>query len=394
MKSFKNVTEAQEVGDCPCGSESPEELRTKMKKGKPEIVKEGEANYGGDYQAMVLRVKEKARQQAERKKQQDKEKAKDATDPNSDRFTSGPSEKPFKNPSIVKANESVVEEGVVGVVKKVWKAISDFDSSSPKYDGNTRRRQEQRKRLEAKKPVRESYNDNRYGFKRKEREDDEYHTPDPVGQTHKVGFHVSKDGEEKHHRTVTFTNSTKTAVEAKTVAKAHLQSKGYTIHEETMHEAKDEQEYGYEGDMAMNQLETVIRHATYLKDMMKPDTDLPEWVQSKITLATDYLQTACDYMTSEMKESVKDDTPPFDGPYKKTPKVVTDKSGAKHDPMSRARDLARMAAKRQSGLKKESLDESRKAEIVKEIMKGKKKQTAEKFEPNPELQSTVVKSDN
>ena len=72
-------------------------------------------------------------------------------------------------------------------------------------------------------------------------------------------------------------------------------------------EAKDEEEYGYEGDMAMNQLETVIRHATYLKDMMKPDTDLPEWVQSKITLATDYLQTACDYMTSEMKEEVKDE---------------------------------------------------------------------------------------
>jgi hypothetical protein len=94
------------------------------------------------------------------------------------------------------------------------------------------------------------------------------------------------------------------------------------------------------------------------------------------------------------EEVAAEEKPPFDGPYKKTPKVVTDKSGAKHDPMSRARDLARQAAKRQSGLKKESLDESRKAEIVKEIMKGKKKQTAEKFEPNPELQSTVVKSDN
>lgn len=70
-------------------------------------------------------------------------------------------------------------------------------------------------------------------------------------------------------------------------------------------EAKDEEEYGYEGDMAMNQLETAIRHATYLKDMMEPDTDLPEWVQSKITLATDYLQTACDYMTSEMNEALK-----------------------------------------------------------------------------------------
>jgi hypothetical protein len=75
--------------------------------------------------------------------------------------------------------------------------------------------------------------------------------------------------------------------------------------EETVAEAKDEQEYGYEGDMAMTQLETAIRHATHLKDMMQPDTDLPEWVQSKITLATDYLQTACDYMTSEMNEALK-----------------------------------------------------------------------------------------
>jgi hypothetical protein len=57
--------------------------------------------------------------------------------------------------------------------------------------------------------------------------------------------------------------------------------------------------------MAMTQLETAIRHATHLKDMVEPDTDLPEWVQSKITLATDYLQTACDYMTSEMNEALK-----------------------------------------------------------------------------------------
>lgn len=68
-------------------------------------------------------------------------------------------------------------------------------------------------------------------------------------------------------------------------------------------EEKDEEEYGYEGDMAMNQLRTIIRHSEYLMDMMKPDTDLPEWVQSKITLAADYIQTSCDYMTSEMNEA-------------------------------------------------------------------------------------------
>lgn len=67
---------------------------------------------------------------------------------------------------------------------------------------------------------------------------------------------------------------------------------------------KDEQEYGYEGDMALNQLATLTRCADMIKDMLKPDTDLPEWVQSKITLATDYIQTAADYMYSELKEGM------------------------------------------------------------------------------------------
>jgi hypothetical protein len=68
-------------------------------------------------------------------------------------------------------------------------------------------------------------------------------------------------------------------------------------------EAKDEKEYGYEGDMALNQLATMIRCAEMIKELLKPDTDMPEWVQSKITLATDYIQTAADYMYSEIKEA-------------------------------------------------------------------------------------------
>lgn len=79
---------------------------------------------------------------------------------------------------------------------------------------------------------------------------------------------------------------------------------GYHYH--PVNEAKDEQEYGYEGDMALNQLATLTRCAEMIKDLLKPDTDMPEWVQSKITLATDYIQTAADYMYSEMKE-VKED---------------------------------------------------------------------------------------
>jgi hypothetical protein len=86
-----------------------------------------------------------------------------------------------------------------------------------------------------------------------------------------------------------------------TMAKAN---KKFPMEEvEHIAEAKDEQEYGYEGDMALNQLATLTRCAEMIKDMLKPDTDMPEWVQSKITLATDYIQTAADYMHSEMNEA-------------------------------------------------------------------------------------------
>ncbi len=66
--------------------------------------------------------------------------------------------------------------------------------------------------------------------------------------------------------------------------------------------AKDPREYGYEGEMAMSQLKGILMHAKQLHDMLEPDTDLPEWVQSKITLAYDYIQTAADYMNTEMNE--------------------------------------------------------------------------------------------
>jgi hypothetical protein len=39
--------------------------------------------------------------------------------------------------------------------------------------------------------------------------------------------------------------------------------------------------------------------------MLKPDTNLPEWVQSKITLAKDYIQTAADYFATEMSEEAE-----------------------------------------------------------------------------------------
>jgi hypothetical protein len=89
------------------------------------------------------------------------------------------------------------------------------------------------------------------------------------------------------------------------------------------------------------------------------------------------------------QKKADDNKPPFDGPYKKTQGVVTDKSGAKHGPMSRARDLARQAAKRQAGSMKEEKQKSRKAQIIKNASKGN-----DKFEKDPIITDTTVKTDN
>lgn len=67
-------------------------------------------------------------------------------------------------------------------------------------------------------------------------------------------------------------------------------------------EAKEKQEYDYEGDMARSQLRSIIANAQAVHDMLKPDTNMAEWVQSKITLAADYISTAADYMQSERNE--------------------------------------------------------------------------------------------
>jgi hypothetical protein len=64
----------------------------------------------------------------------------------------------------------------------------------------------------------------------------------------------------------------------------------------------DEYEYDYEGDMAMSQLKSIMTNAKCIHDMLEPNTNLPEWVQSKITLAKDYIETACDYLQTQMNE--------------------------------------------------------------------------------------------
>jgi hypothetical protein len=70
-------------------------------------------------------------------------------------------------------------------------------------------------------------------------------------------------------------------------------------HRGSYNEEVDKGEYDYEGDMAMSQLKSIITNAKAIHDMLEPDTNLPEWVQSKITLAEDYIVTAANYLKAE-----------------------------------------------------------------------------------------------
>ena len=71
---------------------------------------------------------------------------------------------------------------------------------------------------------------------------------------------------------------------------------------EDRHSAEEKGEYDYEGDMAKSQLKSIITNAQRMHDMLEETTNLPEWVQSKITLAEDYILTATSYMEGEMSE--------------------------------------------------------------------------------------------
>lgn len=102
---------------------------------------------------------------------------------------------------------------------------------------------------------------------------------------------------------------------------------GVAIGEAVKTEA-DKGEYDYEGDMAKSQLRSILYNAKMMHDMLEDNTNLPEWVQSKITLAQDYIVTAAQYMQSEMSEAVI------------TPKPTTAKKVAPKPPVKPAQPVA------------------------------------------------------
>jgi hypothetical protein len=87
------------------------------------------------------------------------------------------------------------------------------------------------------------------------------------------------------------------------------------VHEDNIEYAEEEPqpnpgEYDEEGDMAKTELHTMIRAARKLIGLLGDDDNMPEWTQKKITKATDYVDTAADYVASQKERGVMAEATP------------------------------------------------------------------------------------
>jgi len=81
-------------------------------------------------------------------------------------------------------------------------------------------------------------------------------------------------------------------------------------HANSPHPGNFPESYDHEHSMARSELSTIISAAKRLRKKMKGEGNIEAWVQSKITKAADYLDSAADYVDSgEMKEQM---LPPID----------------------------------------------------------------------------------
>ena len=83
-----------------------------------------------------------------------------------------------------------------------------------------------------------------------------------------------------------------------------------------------------EGGMAKSQLYNLAKYAIMLHDALEDDTQLEAWVQSKITIASEYMSKVKHYLEYEMGLDMKDpeghDEPEVGGCGVDVPMIVDD----------------------------------------------------------------------
>ena len=65
-------------------------------------------------------------------------------------------------------------------------------------------------------------------------------------------------------------------------------------------EDRDLDHSDHEGSMARSQLRRAGRYSQQLEHMIRESDDLPEWMEAKITKASDYLSSVYEYLDYEL----------------------------------------------------------------------------------------------
>ena len=136
----------------------------------------------------------------------------------------------------------------------------------------------------------------------------------------------------------------------------------------TVSEAKEKTEYDYEGDMARGQLQSIISNAQRVHDMLEDNDNIAEWVQSKITLAEDYISTVANYMMSEVDEqfnatrhTIEKDSPPSKDKVDSANKQYADMAASRKKKLPQGADFAAQRRKERLAsngrMDEESIDE-------------------------------------
>jgi hypothetical protein len=176
-----------------------------------------------------------------------------------------------------------------------------------------------------------------------------------------TGYEGVKDRKDVIKRATAMNRMGKETFLAKVKARAAEMKKEKKAMKEEVKDQADVGEYDYEGDMAKSQLRSIMANSKRMHDMLEENTNLPEWVQSKITLAEDYISTASNYMQGEMNEEVEQIDEKINLAKAKMGTVIKDfkKSDApqfKGKSMEKRRQMAiaaKLGAEREAGMREE-----------------------------------------
>lgn len=89
-----------------------------------------------------------------------------------------------------------------------------------------------------------------------------------------------------------------------------------------MEEAEDSEE-SESAEMLKSDLKTLIRNAQQMLDSINSSMEVEEWMVSKVTLATDYIVSANQYMLSDSESSAPISSMPMNS-MPATPKITMD----------------------------------------------------------------------